>query len=86
MELPKCPECPGNPLGILLPLSDYHDNGASVIFKAWACCNPKCGFVLRIDKGTCSYDRVTPAVSDIGKGGRSLSNAPSPKPPPITRR
>lgn len=54
MELPKCQKC-GN--GSLIPLSDYGQDGASVMFKAWVCHNPDCGFSLRIDKGEVTYGR-----------------------------
>jgi len=52
MELPKCMSCNE---GILVPLSDYGTDGASVMYKAWACINPTCGFQLRIDKGQVTY-------------------------------
>jgi len=48
MDLPKCMKCSD---GLLVPLSDYGQDGASVNYKAWACINPSCGFQLRIDKG-----------------------------------
>ena len=83
MELPTCPKCKTGPL---LPLSDYAADGSSVIFKCWACPNTDCGFVLRIDKGSCSYDRVTPAVPDPDKSRRSYINHPSPRPPSVPRR
>ena len=54
MELPKCQKC-GN--GTLIPLSDYGQDGASVMYKAWVCTNPDCGFSLRIDKGEVSFGR-----------------------------
>ena len=54
MELPKCQKCNN---GTLIPLSDYGQEGASVIFKAWVCTNPECGFSLRVDKGEVSYGR-----------------------------
>ena len=54
MDLPKCQKCNN---GILIPLSDYGQEGASVIFKAWACTNPDCGFSLRVDKGEVSYGK-----------------------------
>lgn len=54
MELPKCQKCDN---GILIPLSDYGQDGASVMFKAWVCTNPDCGFSLRIDKGEVSFGR-----------------------------
>ncbi len=54
MELPKCQKCNS---GILIPLSDYGQEGASVMYKAWVCINPDCGFSLRIDKGEVSYGK-----------------------------
>jgi len=54
MELPKCQKCNN---GILIPLSDYGQEGASVMFKAWVCTNPDCGFSLRVDKGEVSYGK-----------------------------
>ena len=61
MELPKCQKCDN---GTLIPLSDYGQDGASVMYKAglmsrrsWVCINPDCGFSLRIDKGEVSYGR-----------------------------
>ena len=46
--LPKCQKCD---TGILIPLSDYGRDGASIRYKAWVCTNPECGFHLRIDNG-----------------------------------
>jgi hypothetical protein len=54
MDLPKCQKCNN---GVLIPLSDYGQEGASVIFKAWVCTNPECGFSLRVDKGEVSYGK-----------------------------
>ena len=54
MELPKCMSCSD---GRLVPLSDYGTDGASVMYKAWACINPTCGFQLRIDKGQVTYGK-----------------------------
>lgn len=52
-ELPKCQKC-GE--GVLVPLSDYGEDGATVLFKAWACTRaPACRFQLRVDKGVVSY-------------------------------
>jgi hypothetical protein len=51
---PNCMKC-GQ--GVLIPLSDYGQEGSAVTFKAWACTNPECGFSLRIDKGEVSYGR-----------------------------
>ena len=53
-NFPKCLKCN---TGILLPLSDYGQDGASVTYKAWACMNPECGFSLRIDKGEVTYGK-----------------------------
>ena len=44
--------------GILIPLSDYGKDGASIFFKAWVCTNPDCGFNLRIDNGEISIGRT----------------------------
>ena len=54
MEFPKCQKCN---IGVLIPLSDYGQEGASVLFKAWVCINPDCGFSLRVDKGEVSYGK-----------------------------
>ena len=54
MDLPKCQKCNN---GLLIPLSDYGQDGASVMFKAWACTNPDCGFSIRVDKGEVSYGK-----------------------------
>jgi len=54
MEFPKCQKCNN---GVLIPLSDYGQEGASVLFKAWVCTNPECGFSLRVDKGEVSYGK-----------------------------
>ena len=54
MEWPKCQKCNA---GALIPLSDYGQEGASVLFKAWVCTNPDCGFSLRVDKGEVTYGR-----------------------------
>ena len=54
MELPKCQKCNN---GVLIPLSDYGQDGASVIFKAWVCTNPECGFSLRVDKGEVTFGK-----------------------------
>ena len=51
------PECKKCKEGVLVPLSDYGREGASVPFKAWVCTNPTCGFILRIDNGEVSIGR-----------------------------
>lgn len=45
---PRCQKCQ---VGVLVPLSDYGQDGATVMFKAWVCTNPACGFNLKIHKG-----------------------------------
>ena len=54
MDWPKCLKCNK---GLMIPLSDYGQEGASVLFKAWVCMNPDCGFSLRIDKGEVTYGK-----------------------------
>ncbi len=54
MELPKCQKCDA---GLLIPLSDYGQEGATGLFKAWVCTNPSCGFSIRIDKGDVTFGR-----------------------------
>ena len=43
--------------GTLLPLSDYGRDGAPIMYKAWVCNNPECGFNIRIDNGEISRGR-----------------------------
>lgn len=54
ITFPACKKCD---TGVLIPLSDYGQDGAAVTYKAWACTNPDCGFSLRIDKGEVSYGK-----------------------------
>jgi hypothetical protein len=51
---PPCQACDS---GILIPLSDYGREGASIRYKAWVCTNPECGYHLRIDNGEISAGR-----------------------------
>ena len=53
-DLPQCLKCN---TGVLLPLSDYGREGSSIMYKAWVCNNPECGFNLRIDNGEISMGR-----------------------------
>ncbi len=43
--------------GVLLPLSDYGREGASIRYKVWVCNNPDCGFNIRIDNGEVSLGK-----------------------------
>ena len=52
--LPSCQKCS---TGVLVPLSDYGRDGASIHYKAWVCTNPACGFNIRIDNGELSIGR-----------------------------
>ncbi len=60
-EYPECLKCNA---GILIPLSDYGREGSSIMYKAWVCTNPECGFNLRIDNGEISIGR---SISTSGK-------------------
>jgi hypothetical protein len=53
-DWPNCKKCSG---GILIPLSDYGRDGATIMYKAWVCSDPDCGFNLRIDNGEISIGR-----------------------------
>lgn len=54
-RFPTCQKCEA---GLLLPLSDYGRDGASIRYKAWVCSNPECGFNLRIDNGEITFGRA----------------------------
>jgi len=51
------PECLKCMKGILVPLSDYGRDGATIKYKAWVCTNPECGFNIRIDNGEISFGK-----------------------------
>jgi len=51
---PNCLKCK---VGQLIPVSDYGREGAPIMYKAWVCSNPECGFNLRIDNGEVSRGR-----------------------------
>jgi hypothetical protein len=42
---PVCQKCK---IGVLVPLSDFGSQGATINYKAWVCTNPQCGFNLKI--------------------------------------
>ena len=54
INFPQCLKCHE---GLLIPLSDYGRDGATIQYKAWACTNPECGFNLRIDNGELSIGK-----------------------------
>ncbi len=51
------PDCMKCSKGVLIPLSDYGRDGATIEYKAWVCTNPECGFNLRIDNGEISFGK-----------------------------
>ncbi len=53
-EFPACMKCEA---GVMVPLSDYGREGAPIMYKAWVCSNPECGFNIRIDNGEISFGR-----------------------------
>lgn len=54
IHFPDCLRCSS---GVLVPLSDYGQDGATVQYKAWVCTNHECGFSIRIDKGEVTYGK-----------------------------
>lgn len=55
VQFPQCLKCSK---GLLIPLSDYGREGATIHYKAWVCTNPECGFNIRIDNGEISLGRT----------------------------
>ena len=47
-SFPTCQKCKS---GVLVPLSDFGSQGADILYKAWVCTNPDCGFNLKIRNG-----------------------------------
>ncbi len=57
---PNCIKC-GQ--GVLVPLSDFGQEGAPIQYKAWVCTNPDCGYHIRIDRGEISVGKsIRPAT------------------------
>ena len=56
INFPECQKCK---TGVLIPLSDYGRDGATIMYKAWVCSSPECGFNIRIDNGDISFGRPT---------------------------
>ena len=45
---PECPQCDG----VLVPLSDFGSQGASILYKAWVCTSvPNCNMNIKIRNG-----------------------------------
>ena len=53
-DFPQCQKCS---TGVLIPLSDYGREGSSIMYKAWVCTDPNCGFNIRIDNGEVSLGK-----------------------------
>ena len=53
-DFPQCQKCS---TGVLIPLSDYGREGSSLMYKAWVCTDPNCGFSIRIDNGEISLGK-----------------------------
>ena len=51
-------------VGMLVPLSDYGGQGASVHYKAWVCTNPECDFNLKIRNGDIVRDEPIKSGSE----------------------
>lgn len=45
------PECMACEQGVLVPLSDFGGQGASVHYKAWVCTSPDCDYNIKIRNG-----------------------------------
>ena len=66
MNFPKCDKC-GQ--GVLIPLSDFGQDGAPITYKAWVCTNPDCGYNLKIRNGDVYIDE--PIMSGTLHSSRS---------------
>ncbi len=49
MVWPECMACEQG--GVLVPLSDFGGQGASVHYKAWVCTSPDCDYNIKIRNG-----------------------------------
>ena len=54
----SCPICQQCSRGNLVPLSDFSSHGASVLYKAWVCTSPECGFNIKIKNGDIIFNEV----------------------------
>jgi len=70
VAFPPCRRCGA---GDLVPLSDFGAQGAEVLYKAWVCTNPDCGFNLKIRNGEVFVDE--PIIDAAG-----VPHAPPPPP------
>jgi len=65
-QWPKCLMCD---MGVLIPLSDYGRDGATIKYKAWICSNPKCSYHIRIDNGEISSGDIS-AIGEARTTGK----------------
>ena len=63
--MPPCHRCDG---GYLVPLSDFGSQGAPILYKAWVCTNPGCGYNIKIRNGDVYLDE--PIIDAVRSGGR----------------
>jgi hypothetical protein len=69
LPLVRCKKCG---TGTMLPLSDYGQEGAAILYKAWVCDSPVCGYNLRIDRGQVTYgDMVQPKETLAGRSRKA---------------
>ncbi len=65
MGFPPCQRCED---GALVPLSDFGSQGAAIIYKAWVCTNPGCGYNIKIRNGDVYLDEpITDATQGNGR-------------------
>ena len=64
---PPCQRCDD---GSLVPLSDFGGQGASVIYKAWVCTSPPCGYNIKIRNGDVYIDEPIMDATENGRGRR----------------
>ena len=57
-------------IGVLVPLSDFGSQGSSILYKAWVCTNPDCGYNLKIRNGDVYIDEpILDATRGEGRHG-----------------
>ena len=72
LPLVRCKKCG---IGTMLPLSDYGQDGAAILYKAWVCDSPTCGYNLRIDRGQVTYGDVPKSSAHDGATGRLVARS-----------
>ena len=77
-QFPACRKCAE---GDLVPLSDFGSQGAPIMYKAWVCTNPDCGYNVKIRNGEVFLDEPINDGSEYyrrdGGGRGQQSQAPS---------